>query len=83
MAVELPPWTADWWQPIETAPQDGTWVLTLTPSRVPQQCVLRWVPGATREQSKWQEGDGRWYVFGPTHWMPLPPALIAHQQEHE
>lgn len=61
------------WQPIETGPQDGTWVLTFTPSRVPQQAVMRWMPGATREQSKWVTEDrGDWYVFGPTHWRPLP-----------
>ena len=73
------------WQPIETAPQDGTWVLTFTPSRVPQQAVMRWMPWATREQSKWETCSRQWYVFGPTHWTPLlePPAADGESGAEE
>lgn len=59
------------WQPIETAPLDGTVVLTFTPSRNPQIATMFWAnPGTI--QNKWCCEDGSWYVKGPTHWMPLP-----------
>lgn len=64
------------WQPIETAPKDGTLVLI---------CER----GGRRQVAKWCEGDWGappcWWVQltgrGPesyptldvTHWMPLPP----------
>jgi hypothetical protein len=64
------------WQPIETAPKDGT-------------TVLLWVRGITHPVvAFWQVGgiiseDGFWLHFllgqfdfvevkDPTHWMPLP-----------
>jgi hypothetical protein len=69
------------WQPIETAPKDGTWILAYEPSKWPPQChVVRWgLP------EYWgQAGDETWVTvaLGPnpdtyeaddaTHWMPLP-----------
>lgn len=59
------------WQPIETAPKDGTWVL------------LGWfeLPGMPRCGVLWHSRDNRWcdvhHVLHnaqspPTHWMPLP-----------
>lgn len=59
------------WRPIETAPKDGTWVLTFTPTRVPQHAVMRWVIWATPEQDKWETDDGKWFVHAPHHWQPL------------
>lgn len=65
------------WQPIETAPKDGTEVLLFFVSDVPWQasskgiCIGFWG----------DDGSNAWYAFesdsnalgNPTHWMPLPP----------
>lgn len=45
------------WQPIETAPRDGTWMLVAC--------------GWRREGEDAIGGTIRWDI--PTHWMPLPP----------
>lgn len=59
------------WQPIDTAPKDGT-VLLLVPTRYAKW--NKWLPMA----GKW---IGFWVIFNadeavqrvePTHWMPLP-----------
>lgn len=75
------------WQPIETAPTDGTKVLIYQPSR-------RHAGGATWTsftseaeiyvcqcvRGMWFEASGEEYArFFPTHWMPLP----ASPQQHE
>lgn len=58
------------WQPIETAPRDGTHFLTYRPDRI---------------QEAWWKSDSELGGFGftyagysfPTHWMPLPKPPIA------
>lgn len=50
----------DKWQPISTAPRDGTEVLTFSPTGGMR---VDWA----RDDEKWQE-----WVGHPTHWMPLP-----------
>jgi hypothetical protein len=67
------------WQPIETAPKDGTridvWVPTWlrTGNRMPN---AKWRDG---RWSFWWEPTQEWlsieeeYEGGPSHWMPLPP----------
>ena len=72
------------WQPIETAPKDGTWVL-LTGGVIfygwdgddfPDCVVGQYVSDQYVSEDKWQFA---WYDGGcygeyehPTHWMPLP-----------
>lgn len=57
----------NYWQPIETAPRDGTRIL----------CYLPFGRGFTT-QTHWHidKRGGNWYDEGgelcPTHWMPLP-----------
>lgn len=62
----LPPQT---WQPIETAPKDGTWIVTV--------CEGWGHPGMCRWFNRGNE-QGVWGYAGmemrPTHWMPLPPS---------
>lgn len=66
------------WQPIETAPKDGTWILVTGCNTSP----LVLVAGYREEKQLWQ-APGRWVTYGfvtvkdPTHWMPLPAPLSA------
>jgi hypothetical protein len=64
------------WQPIETAPKDGTWFLVVDPNS--NMC---WAPYGFcawmtdwSGKSYWCEEDVSEEIF-PTHWMPLsdPP----------
>jgi hypothetical protein len=56
------------WQPIETAPKDGTRVLLHSPSThtytgiVASWCLI---------EERWEEW-GDYYPCSPTHWMPIP-----------
>lgn len=70
------------WQPIETAPKDGTEILAYYPSCQNEPCirVVSWWGGyecetcGARALEGW--GGDKPYDFGrwqPTHWMPLPP----------
>ena len=61
------------WQPIETAPKDGTWILTYTEgvmnSEGPYLVVRYW-------NGEWTEPGGLWPLV-PDYWMPLPePPLL-------
>ncbi len=55
----------DNWEPIETAPQDGTRVL-IYERRYGTMEFARWI-GAPHNH--WGDGYKSWK---PTHWMPLP-----------
>ena len=68
------------WQPIENAPQDGTWVLLAGGHEYGDEPVGPCVVGHWVADSY---GDGYWaYAYWdsgwrsgydePTHWMPLP-----------
>ncbi len=72
------------WQPIETAPKDGTWILVLCPEgeskAEPFIQVARWMEFEVSREKDWAWGplddyfgSYRWYLpSSPTHWMPLP-----------
>jgi hypothetical protein len=55
---------AQTWQPIETAPKDGTWILVLGGLRPP--LAVHWLVG------DWVDSYG--CTYSPQHWMPLPEA---------
>lgn len=54
------------WQPIETAPKDGTEILVCNHATLDIWFyhVASWMDGL-----EWWNGDAR---VNPTHWMPLP-----------
>ena len=69
------------WQPIETAPRDGTMILCYHPK---YGMILPgvWDGG---DQNAFELKDERLeYVkdFYPTHWMPLPPLPEARRAKH-
>jgi len=60
------------WQPIETAPKDGTYVLVTDGKEVYRSYYEDIYP----EDNRPQWFDNSYYSFDPgeipTHWMPLP-----------
>lgn len=73
---------AEAWQPIETAPKDGTPILITRPTRHQTEegwHVVRW------DDDWWTCHDGQFDAplrgSGPTHWQPLPapPAIEGGQ----
>ena len=75
----------DGWQPIETAPKDGTWVLLAggdidygwdDPSK-PASVVGQWTADSECWQFAWYDGGFYGEYETPTHWRPLPapPAI--------
>jgi len=79
------PITSDW-QPIETAPRDGTLVLTISESRYPEDvisdnyklCNFSFLQ-YNRIRDTWVDRLGS-SGYSPTHWQPLPgpPNTINH-----
>jgi hypothetical protein len=62
------------WQPIETAPKDGTRVILYRAGR--KVCLGEYVPrdwGWMLEG--WKNSNGNF--FEPSHWQPLPEAPAA------
>ena len=60
------------WQPIETAPKDGTKILIWGRGGAR---VVRWSLGPyNRKTRRYDEdwADGGMFGFEPTHWQPLP-----------
>ncbi len=65
------------WQPIETAPKDGTPVLLFAPDDVPQIVVGYAYKHSSRADVFWIYMDEALANISPggadpTHWMPLP-----------
>lgn len=71
------------WQPIETAPKDGSFVLAWKPSWTIQwgrARFVRWTWNARTKTEFWNDADELdWYELEmdpPTHWLPITlPAL--------
>lgn len=62
------------WQPIETAPRDGSSVLCYHPfndadGRI---CILRWDLSPSAQVPAWRTDVHSFVKFEPTRWMPLP-----------
>lgn len=78
------------WQPIETAPMDGTWVLLCGGTTTEEDIELyedikaqdtKRPVVAFWHQDEWCFAfwDGSWYerYKRPTHWMPLPKPPVG------
>lgn len=72
------------WQPIDTAPKDGTEILGWGecageingPHGVPCKALIEWRGGRTDWAGyEWSVNGGDHYStwMKPTHWFPLPP----------
>ena len=70
------------WQPIETAPKDGTIIDVWLADAEDEDVAFYCTPG-TRRSSGWAFHNGKFRPLGgllknmtvfvlPTHWMPLP-----------
>lgn len=60
------------WQPIKTAPKDGTRFIGGEPNNYARTRIYWWShPQFRKFGNGWAfEGDK---LYNPTHWMPLPP----------
>ena len=68
------------WQPIETAPKDGTRILLYSPDAMEPKCFIGyWLndvdyPDGGAWFDYWREDTGLPIDADSTHWMPLPEA---------
>jgi len=69
-AASPPPATPQEWQPIETAPKDGTSFLAASPAS--SVFLGHWANGLV-DGASWTD-DGGYESRHATHWMPLPAA---------
>jgi hypothetical protein len=78
--TSLPDWVQSWWQPIETAPKDGSPILIWQPGQEWFNKVnsthddYRYAIGYWRPEGGW--GNRNSAHVEPTHWMPLPPKPV-------
>lgn len=67
------------WQPIETAPKDGSWIAVTSTHNQYYRAALQW------EYDTWtdvNEADHAGFMAdAATHWMPLPPPPTALGEE--
>jgi len=62
------------WQPIETAPKDGTHIIVM-PYFYVEDLQVSWF---ILDEDRW--ANWNWSVE-PTHWMPLPEPPSAKEKE--
>lgn len=60
------------WQPIETAPKDGTWVLIHIYRNDISAAHQAGVSYSTNDEKEWRGRAGLRFTCEPTHWQPLP-----------
>ncbi len=58
------------WQPMETAPIDGTWVLACSHESYPSMHVVHWSTEIVSD-GDWSDHE---YTYQLSHWQPLPAA---------
>jgi hypothetical protein len=68
------------WQPIETAPKDGTPVLLYIPDGHRDR-DQRWV--GMFKADCWRSLNYSPLSYRPTHWMPLPAAPVTSQAQED
>lgn len=65
------------WQPIETAPKDGSWVVILVYEESADWCKDDYPNGVPYAEVSRYADEGYWQsdsIYSPTYWMPLPAA---------
>jgi hypothetical protein len=73
----------DGWQPIETAPRDGTPILGYR-AGIPVKtriAVIAWLPEEWRLGDSWSGSALGLTMQFPTHWRPLPAPPLPTQEE--
>lgn len=61
------------WNPIETAPKDGTWILAINAAKNPGRQHVVHYSERWGNHYPWVTGSAPMdFVAGVTHWMPLP-----------
>lgn len=70
VAVPMP---ANGWQPIETAPKDGTYMVLLLPSGF-RYVIGRWFAFGQEIHGSTGFWEAHATTITPTHWIPLPAA---------
>lgn len=83
------------WQPIETAPKDGTWLLGLD-AESKESGIIRWSSKEDYIKRSKEEGTANWkynahegwqcYEYdsaydSPTHWLALPKLPTYENQQ--
>ena len=63
------------WQPIETAPRDGTWIIVTSTHNPYYRAAVQWQYGAWIDVSE-QDHD-KLMARAATHWQPFPQPPVT------
>ena len=61
------------WQPIETAPKDGTFIIVCSDTGN-VWCEVRWTKRSRTREEHWEHLGFGQLPFNPTYWIPIPKA---------